>query len=211
MIKLKNGLPDFPENWDEVSFKTSLKLIDWANSTENSYKLITKAEAIRRILDIPPGAKVEGMEVLYRAASFLDKPAELDELPQKLGPYTIPQDVTAETAEQFEDISNQIQKAYDSKDLLVAYEAVLLYAAIYLQPLWYATAYDSEQARLLAKILTDYPCTEVMSAGSFFQARFLNTASGLSMNYLRRSLPLKKKRRGLRSLIKRLGHTLRLT
>lgn len=203
MIKAKvQGKPiDFPSSWSEVSFKDSLKFLDTP----------PKAEAIRRILGIEPGQKVEGLETLYAAAKFLDKPVELEETPTTIGTYTLPQDITLETTEQFEDISNEIKRVWESKDLRIQTEALPYYVAIYIQPAWFGTAYDGQQAKRLAVILADFPCPEVMSAGAFFQARYLSSESGLPVSYLLKNLPLKKKKQDSTNFLKRLGRMFRWT
>jgi hypothetical protein len=195
MIKLKNGLPDFPESWDEVSFGTALKLLAGP----------TKSESIRIILGIEAGQQVEGLENLYRAARFLEKQVFLDPEPKKLGDYNLPQDITLKSTEQFEDISKEIKSVMESDNLPRQTEALAFYAAVYIQPYWFNNKYDSEQARLLAKTLHSYPCPEVMSAGAFFQVKYLSSESGLPMSYLRRKLPLKNQKPALVRFLRRLA------
>lgn len=191
---IKTNLGDFPESWDELKFSKSLELLE---ST-------TKAEAIRIILNAPKGAKIEGIESLYRAAKFLDVPLEIDPKPEKIGDYKLTQDITLESTEQFEDLSSELKRVMNLS-LRERTEALAFYVSVYIQPQWFASSYDSEQARHLSKIILDYPCTEVMSAGAFFQAKYLSLESGLSMSYLMRNIPQKRGKRVSTSWLKLLG------
>ena len=81
-------------------------------------------------------------------------------------------------------------------------EMLAMYAAIYC-----VREFDEEKAKYLAKQYLDAPCLEVMSAGTFFHASILSLETGLTMNYLRRNIPMKKSKPGLKALMKRLGFT----
>ncbi len=191
MIKTKiNGCSkDFPEGWGEVTMRqfTVLSVMQGEGSK--------KSEQIRYLLGIDKGVKVEGLESLYRLAHFLSVAPEIEETPTKLGTYQLSQDITADFTEQFEDISAEITRVQEL-GLQDKLEALAYYAAVYIQPKWFSSSYDSEQARHLSKILLDYPCQEVVSAGSFFQAKSLSSESGLPLSYLRKNIPLKRKASG---------------
>lgn len=183
---IKTNLGNFPENYDELKFSDSLELLETKS----------KSEAIRIILKIDRGVKVEGLETLYRAAKFLDTPLAVDPEPKTVGAYKIPQDITLESTEQFEDLSGELKRVANLT-IRERTEALAFVVAIYLQPRWFSTSYDSEQARHLSKILLDYPCSEVMSAGAFFQARYLSSESGLPVSYLLRNIPQKRSKPAL--------------
>jgi hypothetical protein len=198
MIKIKiDGKPhELPETWDEVTFEMFLKLI---NATDDYTQILSI------MLNIPEAelrlAKIQGLDLVIRALSFMSKQPQLDEYPTKLGTFDFPKDITFETVEQFEDTRKTINSMAD-KSIMEQTEALALYSAIYCQ-----VPYDSEKAQYLSKQLYSLPCTEVMAAGSFFQAKCLNMHSGLSMSYLRKSLRFKKKRLDFRSFLKPLAST----
>lgn len=206
MIKIKvNGMPrQIPENWDEVTFKMFLGLIEAKDDT---------SKVIPVLLDMSPedirGKKIEGLDWVLEKVSFLKKVPAIDEIPVKLGDFTFPKDVGFETIEQFENTKTEINRTATAKNLVEQTKALALYAAIYLQGA--KETYDFEKAKALAEKFLDYPCLEVMAAGSFFQAKCLQLTSGLSMTYLRRNTLLKKKRPGLNRLMRRLASMLHLT
>ena len=195
-IKIDGKAHELPERWEEVSFETFLKLI----GAQDDYVQIMSI-----ILGLPEAelrtSKIQGLDLVIRALSFLSKQPEVDATPERLGTYTFPKDVSYETVEQFEDTRRSINQLAD-KDLKDQTEALALYAAIYCQ-----NPYDSEKAQYLSRSFYALPCTEVMAAGSFFQAKCLSMHSGLSMSYLRKNIRLKKKRPDFRNYMRRLAST----
>lgn len=185
MIKIKiDGKPhELPEKWEEVSFGTFLKLVkaDQDYTAILSVLLNLEPEALKK-------AKIQGLDLIINRLSFMSKQPEIDPQPIKLGIFEFPKDIAFETVEQFEDTRREIANVQD-KDLTTQTEALATYAAIYCQ-----NPYDSEKSQYLSKSFYSLPCTEVMAAGSFFQAKCLSMQSGLSMNYLRKNIRLKKSR-----------------
>lgn len=196
MIKMKiDGQPkELPESWEEVDFGTFVKLVkaDQDYVSILSILLGIEVETLRK-------AKIQGLDMIIQKLNFMTKQPEIDPKPIKLGKFEFPKDIAFETVEQFEDTRREIAKVQD-QDLTTQTEAMATYAAIYLQ-----NPYDSEQAQYLSKSFYSLPCTEVMAAGSFFQAKCLSMQSGLSMNYLRKNIRLKKNRPALNNWVKRLG------
>ncbi len=199
MMKVKvNGISrTVPENWDDVTFKQFLGLI---NAKRDSTEVVPimlgmKPEDVR-------GAKIQGLELILHKLDFLSKTFAIDETPIKLGEYVFPKDIGFETIEQFEDVHNEIKRVAKTKDIYQQTESMALYAAIYCQGI--NEEYDSKKAKALAEKFLDYPCKEVVAAGSFFQAKCLSITTNLSMTYLRQNTLLKKKRPGLDRLTRRL-------
>ncbi|HRG79448.1 MAG TPA: hypothetical protein PL167_07545 [Cyclobacteriaceae bacterium] len=202
MIKIKiNGKPhELPEKWEEVDFKTFVKLVKADQDYVSILSILLGIETneLRK-------AKIQGLDLIISRLNFMTKQPEIDPKPIKLGTFEFPKDIAYETVEQFEDTRREIAKVQD-QDLTTQTEAMAVYAAIYCQK-----PYDSEQAQYLSKSFYSLPCTEVMAAGSFFQAKCLSMQSGLSMNYLRKNIRLKKNRPVFASWAKRSVFTPLLT
>lgn len=198
MIKIKiNGQPhEIPEKWEEVTFDQFLKLIE----ADQDYAAILSVMLGLDINELKR-AKIQGLDLIIQRLNFMTKQPEIDPKPIKLGSFEFPKDIAFETVEQFEDTRREISKVQD-KDLRTQTEALATYAAIYCQ-----NPYDSEKAQYLSKSFYSLPCTEVMAAGSFFQAKCLSMQSGLSMNYLRKNIRLKKNKPVSARLVKRLAST----
>lgn len=203
MIKVKIDGKErlLPSDWSEVTFRMFCGLIEAKEDT---------TQILSILLDIPKEqlvkAKFQGLDLVIKKLAFLKATPAIDEKPIKLGPFIFPQDVTFETIEQFEDTKSEINRVALLDDLTEQTKALALYAAIYCQ-----TPYDSDRAKSLANTFMDYPCMEVMAAGSFFQAKCLSMQTGYTMSYLMKDILLKKKRPGLNRLMRRLGFMLRLT
>jgi hypothetical protein len=203
MIKAKvNGKAvEIPTSWEEVKFGKFLRLID---AKDDYYKILSV------LLELPEEeiktAEFIGLDDVIRSIQFLKVPAQLDPFPKKLGDFEIPKDVTFHSVEQFETLRGELMKAANSTEIVEQTKALAMYAAIYCQPMR-GDAFDQEKARWLAERFMDYSCVEVMSAGSFFQVKCLSLISGLPMSYLRKNIPLKKKRLDFAGFLKRSGFT----
>lgn len=195
-----NGKPvKIETSWDEVSFGKFLKLInvqDYVN-------------ILSVLLDEPPEvikkAEFVGLAPVIKAIQFMQKQAEVDAFPTKLGDYILPKDITYQTVEQFEVLRSEMVKSA-SVPMQEQTKALAMYAAIYCQPLK-GEEFDIEKAQWLAEEFMKYPCREVMSAGSFFRDSLLSTMTGLPMTYLRKSLVQRSRKRVLSEFLRRLGFT----
>jgi hypothetical protein len=183
---------EYPTEWGDLKFKTFLELIDFKLKKIDAIKIILESIG----LHLESGDKLEGLETIMSASAFLDKTPEPNAQPERLGEYVFPKDITFETIEQFEDVRSEIERISKiENNLREQSEALAYYAAVYCQG--QKEHYDSEKAKFLAKTFLEYPCLEVMAAGSFFQAKCLSMQSGLSMNSLRANIRMKKNRQGL--------------
>lgn len=198
MIKatINGNTVEFPTSWEEVKFGQYLKLITAKTDTETMCAFLDlDQETIRK-------ATFKGLEMVKSRMNFLKEPPLIDEKPTKLLDYIFPQDITFESVERMETLSKYAQEAARSEDIFIQNEMLAMYAAIYC-----VREFDEEKAKYLAKQYLDAPCLEVMSAGTFFHASILSLETGLTMNYLRRNIPMKKSKPGLKALMKRLGFT----
>lgn len=204
MLKIRiDGDPhELGTNWDEVPFGKYRGLVDSAGT------LHTLAILIDKPIDYVKGKRIEGLEILIRNLAFLRSTPKIDEIPVKLGTYNIPKDVTFETIEQFEDTRIAInQSKADGLTLGERTKFLAKIAAIYIQPAWDGGPYDSQRADVVADKLDAFPCLEVLGLGNFFQAKCIHLSSDLSMNYLRKNIPMKKKRPGFLKLVASLDFT----
>jgi hypothetical protein len=201
MVEAKvNGKPvKIPSNWDEVTFGQFLKLIDCKDYTH----------ILSVVLDMPPDiiAKADfvGLRHVYQALNFVQTQAPVEQYPKKLGQYEIPKDISFQSVGQFEALRTEIIKA-QSSDLLGQTKALAVYAAIYCQP-QNGDEFDIEKSYWLSESFMNYPCTEVMSAGSFFRDNLLSITSGLPLSYLRKSLAKRKSTQGWQTFLRRSGFT----
>jgi hypothetical protein len=203
MIKAKvNGTPvEIETSWEEVSFGKFLQLLE---AKDDYYQII--AILLKLPLEDVRKAEISGLENVIQAINFLKTPCAIDEQPTKVGAFELPKDITFHSIEQFETLRQEIVKAAGKDNLNEQTKALAMYAAIYCQPLR-GDAFDPEKAEYLSHSFMDYPCMEVMAAGSFFMARCLSLTSGLPMSYLRKNTVLKKKPRALDGFLRRSGFT----
>lgn len=197
-----NGKPiDYPTSWDQVKFKTFVKLINK-----------TKIESIRIILEdlgVPASqAQIEGLPLIMFKSQFLDKPTEINQKPTRIGKYTVPSNIETETWDQYDRMGSLIREVRQ-KSTEDQIEALAYYAAIYVQG--HKEPFDPEKANYLAGEFMNFPCLEVLSAGTFFQIRFLSMESGLTMNSLYKTILVTKKKQGLKRFLKRLEATVQRT
>jgi len=188
-------------SWEELSFEKYLKLLSVKDD---------KAELLSVLLDMPSEdikkGRIIGLEGILRAVSFMKTTALIDEKPTKLGDWKIPQDITFESVEQYETMRQKITEAAKLDNLTKQTEMIAHYVSIYCQPLD-GESFDPEKAEWLVPKIMKMPCMEVMSCGSFFQAKWLSLESGLPMNYLRKSIPMKKSRPVLNAFLRHSGFT----
>lgn len=203
MIKAKvNGEPIQIETcWEEVKFGKFLQLL---TAKDDYYQIISIL--INRPVEEVKKANIQGLEGVLTAINFLKTPPAVDETPEKVGEYVIPKDITFQSVSQFETLRGEIMKAAKADNLTDQTKALAMYAAIYCQPLM-GDEFDAEKAEYLSHKFMDYPCLEVMSAGSFFMAKCLSLTSGLPMSYLRKNTLLKKKRLDFGKFLRRSGFT----
>ena len=210
MIKAKiNGnAVSIETSWEELSFKKYLKLLERGIGSENFQ--VKQSDVLSVMLDLPietiKTAQFDGLDPIISALSFLYTIPQVDEYPKKVGPFEIPQDVTHKSVEQFETMEKYINEAAKQESMVEEVKPLAMYCAIYCQPL-NGDYFDEEKATWLSEKIMDYPCQEVMSAGTFFTLKFVSIKKGLPMNYLYRTIPLRKKQPVLRGLMRRLGST----
>lgn len=218
-IKANGVSIGFPQSWDEVKFRTYLSLVDPKNDREitmpdgSIVKGKTKLDHIKIVLKemgvSTDNTKIEGLQLIIQDAVFFDNPPQIDPSPTRLGEYAIPKGINAETFEQFDKMTELIQKVRKTGDLTEATEALAYYSAIYIQG--FKEEFDPVKANELAKKFMDYPCTEVLAVGSFFSRRYVSMESGSPMTSLPKNIRLKKRGLDLKKYLKRLVTFLRLT
>lgn len=188
-----------PQNWDEVTFGQFLHLIE-----AKDYSQILSV-----VLDMDPDlvnrAQFVGLRHVIEALKFVQTQAPVEQYPKKIGTFEIPQDISFHSVGQFEALRNEIVKA-QAMDLQGQTKALAVYAGIYCQP-QNGDEFDIEKAYYLSESFMKYPCTEVMSAGSFFRDSLLSTTSGLPLSYLRKSLAKRRSTRGWETFLRRSGFT----
>lgn len=200
-IKLNGKSVAYPRAWEALKFKTYIKLLDKP----------TKIEQIKVIINdlgvTTAGSKIEGLGVVIKASSFLNKPPLVAEKPNRIGKYDIPPMINEETFDQYDQVVKIINTVKE-QSIIQQTESLAYISAVYAQG--FKNEFNAEKANELALEFMELPCTEVLAAGAFFQARFLSMESGLSMTYLQRNILWKKKRPVLDRLRRRLGLMLRL-
>lgn len=210
MIKAKvNGNPvQIETSWEELSFRKYLKLVERGIGADSFQ--VKQSDVLSVMLDLPADviqkADFQGLDRVLKALNFLYSMPSIEEYPKKLGEYSIPQDITHHSVEQFETMERHINKAAGQQDMVEKVRPLAMYCAIYCQPML-GDQFDEEKAQYLSEKIMDYPCEEVMSAGTFFTLKFVSTKRGLPMNYLYRNIPLRKRRRVFERLMRFLGST----
>ncbi len=193
-----NGIPiEYPTSWNAVKFKTFIKLINK-----------TKIQSIRIILEdlgIPAdSAQIQGLPLIMQASKFLDTTTEINTKPTQIGKYQLPTHIESETWDQYDRMGSLIRDVRQ-KSTEEQIEALAYYAAIYVQG--FKEPFDPEKANYLAGEFMNFPCLEVLSAGTFFQIRYLSMESGLPMNSLYKNILGMKKKQGLKRFLKHLEAT----
>lgn len=210
MIKAKvNGNQiQIETSWEELSFRKYIKLLERGIGADNFQ--VKQSDVLSVMLDLPPEtiktAQFDGLDPVISALAFLYTIPKVEEYPKKLGDYVIPQDITHKSVEQFETMEKYINEAAKQESMVEKVKPLALYCAIYCQPL-NGDYFDEEKAVWLSEKIMDYPCQEVMSVGTFFTLKFVSIKKGLPMNYLYRTIPLRKKQPVLSGLMRRLAST----
>ncbi len=200
-IKLNGKSVAYPKAWEAVKFKTYLKLLDKPTKIEQIKVIINDLGADTE------NSKIEGLGVVIKASAFLNNPMQVEQNPTRIGKYDIPSTINEEAFEQYDHVGKIINQVKD-QTIIDQTESLAYISAVYVQG--FKNDFNAEEVNKLALEFMELPCTEVMAAGAFFQARWLSMESGLSMTYLQRNILWKKKRPVLDRFLRRLGLMLRL-
>lgn len=193
------------DSWEGLNFSQYLRGLKAGTDLSEIFSIITgvPAETIKK-------AKIEGLDKLMYAASFLQTAPEINSKPTKVGKYKLPVDkkgvfdVQFESLEQFEDMRQIMTKLENG--IYAHTEAYAKYTAIYLQKIR-DKEYDGAKAMEMVEEVMLMPALEVLAAGSFFFVKLQSLLNG-TRPVSRPTLQLRRKAIGKRSQ-KRSGLTQR--
>lgn len=202
-VKVNGKTSSIETRYEELSFGKFLKI---CRSKGN------EVATVAVLLDMPEEtiakAKFNGLEKVINAINFMQHPPVLDEKPTRIGKYILPTAIDFETVEQYQMLRTEINNAAKADNANDQTEFLALYAAIYLQPIATNEPFDMTKAREFSKELFKYPCQEVMSVGSFFMLKLLNTQRDLKKNFRLHPILQKKPKPVLKRLMTRLASML---
>ena len=193
MIKFKlNGKElTLPSSWLDPNFAQYIGIMENKAGTIGAISIFTGVD-----IQTLKKAKIEGLDMVIKTLSFLNKPANFEANATQIGKYKLPLnskgvfDVQFESLGQFEDMSI-VMRNVPEKDIIAHTKAYANYAAIYLQKLRDGE-YDDDKAKLMVPEVMEMPAHEVISAGSFFFLKLLNLLTGTTTNSQTTNPKLKK-------------------
>jgi hypothetical protein len=202
-VTINSEKVNIPISWHEVTWKQYLQLVEPRTIVDrlSIFTGIPKDKLTK--------SKITGLEPVLVALKFLDEGMDIPEYPTKLGEYILPKDITLQTIEQYQILQKEIEKSTEVTDLVGKIKFVANYAAIYCQVL--NEEFDYDKSIELAKKFDDYPCVEVLAAGSFFLHKLTSIERNLPMSYLLTLTRWKNLQRGSRSSTRLSGFIQRLT
>jgi hypothetical protein len=160
-----------------VSFAQYLKLIE-PQGVEDVLSLfleIPKEELLKK--------RIIGLEAILTALNFIKtEPLNIPDQPTQLGKFKLPKDITVETVEQYQALQDEIKKSVEATGIVEKTKFLANFAAIYCQAL--EEDFDYDKAMALAQTFGDYPCEEVIAAGTFFLFKVIGIEKNLTPDYL---------------------------
>ncbi len=155
-VKVKR---DIPTDWDQVKFKDLLKLQNAKELTALSVFTGVYEETLKK-------AKIQNMDALINALSFIRKEVPLFKLPKKILDYEIRPDLGFEPFGRYTDIKDEIDKGKTGLELLEQYPLI---CAIYT----HQGEYNFKEAEKNLEQFLNAPCTEVLALGNFLLMKLL--------------------------------------
>lgn len=200
-IKVDIVRREIPTRWEDVTFAQYVELAcypkDWVSSVGLFLEMTPE--------DIRSSQFSEGMDIIVQALSFMTTHPQLDKFPTKLGKFKLKPEIT--TFPQLNAIMReqviQLEGLKENNPRKIT-EPLARIAAIYCQGI--SEPFDEEKAEYLSKQFMDYPCTEILSVGEFYQTKAAAAASGgkITQEQIRAKNPYYKKE----GYFKKLWHSL---
>lgn len=207
-FKLNGKKLRVPSSWDDLTMR---QFISISKGELDIYGILSLFLNIDK--DTLEKATIIGLEDLIKALNFLKKPAELDTIATKIGPYKLPVNykgqfnIKLESLGQFEDMRNDSKNVKTAADLSECYPK---FCARYLQKIRDGV-YDPQKAESMVDEILDLPAKEVISAGSFFYLKLMNSYSGISGTSQTTAPNQKKSKPDFKSSKRTSGYTPRYT
>lgn len=194
-IPTLNGKPiKITDSWEKTTLSQYLRIMRMNNDTVELLSIITGLD-----YDYLKKAKINGLDKLLHAASFINTPPVVPDKPTKIGGFKLPLnakgvfDIQFESLAQFEDM-RVIMESVDMNDVTAITESYAKYCALYVQKLRDGE-YDGNKALAMVEEINTYPALEVIAAGSFFFVRLWSLLRG-TQTTSPNSAPSRKKRTG---------------
>lgn len=204
-----NGEPiKITDSWEKTTLNQYLRIMKSKNDTVELLSIITGLD-----YDLLKKSKIQGLEKLLYAASFINSAPVIPTNVEKIGGFKLPLnskgvfDIQFESLAQFEDM-RVIMDSTAKEDIAGITESYAKYCALYLQKLRDGE-YDGDKALSMVPEIMNYPALEVIAAGSFFFVRLWSLLHGTAKTSPS-STPARKKPTGKRSK-RNSGHTPRST
>lgn len=203
-FKLNGKKLQVASSWYDLTFDQYLKVFELKDDILQAVSLASGID-----YEILKTSKIEGVESVIQAVSFLTKPAKFEGIVDKCGPYKLPKDfnIQFESLGQFEDM-RQIMKVVDfknPKDVALSYQK---YVAIYLQAIRDGE-YDPVKAIEMQEEVGKYPAHQVVVLGSFFLLKLTSLLNGTTKTSQSTPQSQKKSKQVSKSSAKRSGRSAR--
>ena len=168
-FKINGDKYKLPTEWSDVSYRDYIALLSLPNSLLHYLNLFTRIG-----LETLQKAKINNLEKIALALSFLTIPPKMEGHSNMVGPYVLPQDVTLQSLGQFEDLKSLLAKVPKElttiEDNLKLSDLYLTACAIYVQKVKHGE-YNFGRVEGVKEELKDYSCMQVIPTGGFFLFR----------------------------------------
>lgn len=180
-FKLNGKKIQVASSWEDLNYEQFYTLMSKPTDTIDRISICSGLDA-----DLLRKGRIEGVEAVITAVSFVEKPAKWDGLVLQCGKYSLPinqkgkYDITFESLGQFEDMRRVIQGIKGETQVEKATSITGIYPqllAIYLQKIRDGE-YDPNKAEEMIPEVKLMPAREVVSLGSFFLVKLLTLSTG---------------------------------
>ncbi len=207
-FKLNGKKVQVASTWHDLTLTQYLKCFDLKDDILQSVSLASGLD-----YEILKTAKIEGIEPLLKAVSFLNTKPEFNPVVTECGKYKLPlndkgqYNITFESLAQFEDM-RQVMKKTNFDDIRATTASYAKYVAIYLQPIR-DKAYDPIKAIEMEAEVLEMPAHQVIMLGSFFLLKLVSLSSGTKRTSQITAQTQKKSKPVSKSSAKRSGRSAR--
>lgn len=196
-FKLSGKKYQFPTRWEDVTYSLYVDLL----ATKDLADVLSVLTGIKT--EVIRAAEIKNLAAINTALAFMNKPPDFTKRPAMLNDIKMPKLITAESLAQFQDVEHtrarlpaKTTEEYTIEDHKLTASLYLRAAAIYYCKQKFGK-YDSGMLDGIEEELQKASCMEVISLGSFFLFRPINSPKSIIQTFRNIFLPKKKKRPAL--------------
>lgn len=192
-FKLSGKKYDFPSQWEDVTYNLYVAML----STKDLADVLSVLTGIET--EVIRNAEIKNLDAISTALAFMNKPPDFSKRTAMLNDIKMPKVITAESLAQFQDVEHTRERLPGKPTEEYTIEDHKLTASLYLRAaaIYYCKAkfgkYDSGMLDGIEEELQKASCTEVISIGSFFLFKPINSHKSIMQIFRNIFLPKKKK------------------